>query len=236
MKKYGIIGLWFATILMGLIEPARADFEWRILRKDGGVVMASKLNFGNDFGWITGKIDMVETTLKLTNVQSMVFEKSQDNLISGEIQMIAGIKARLALAYRGIWFDSEFGRGTLPLSDIRSIERSDGALSAAGPAGGMTISGADQVTMKNGDVLAGTIETGAFGLRTSYGDLAIDSKDIASILMEGGGQNIEMVHLRTGEKISGVLTNEVFLLRRGAGGEMTLQKDKIKSMAFKADR
>lgn len=137
MKKYGIIGLWIATILLGLIEPARADYEWRITRHDGGVVMASKLKFGNDIGWMTGKIDMIETTLQLTNVQSMAFDKNQDNLICGEIQMTAGIKARLALAYRGVWFDSEFGRSTLPLSDIRSIERSDGALSAVGGAGAL---------------------------------------------------------------------------------------------------
>lgn len=199
--------------------------------------MVTELKFQNQgIGRLVGMVNSVRTVLDVADIRGFVFEQTRDKSIRGEIFMTSGTTAALVLEVDNISFVSEFGKAVLNLAEVKSLERVGGGPLTGGPAGGSAIPEADLVTMKNGDVLAGTIETGAFGLRTSYGDLAIAAKDIASILMEGGGQNIEMVHLRSGEKISGVLTNEVFLLQRGSGGEMTLQRDKVKSIVFQAER
>jgi len=57
--------------------------------------------------------------------------------------------------------------------------------------------------------------------------------DIRSIDLEGGGHNIETIHLRSGDRISGILKNERLEMKLPIGSSVIFEKDKIKRITFK---
>ena len=91
----------------------------------------------------------------------------------------------------------------------------------------------DQVLMKNGDVLSGRILTTDFTLRTSYGTHSFQTKQIQTINLEGGGQNVDLVLLWIGDELSGVIESAAVKMEMRSGTQVELSKDKIKDIIFK---
>ena len=87
--------------------------------------------------------------------------------------------------------------------------------------------------MKNGDVISGRIVTGTFTLRTSYGTHTFSAKQVQSINLEGAGQNLDLVTLRIGDKLSGVVENVTVRIAMRTGTEVELSKDKMKDILFR---
>ena len=59
---------------------------------------------------------------------------------------------------------------------------------------------ADQIKLKNTDLISGEIVNPNIKLRTSYGSLVLPLHKIASIVFEGGGANVDSVVLRLGTR------------------------------------
>jgi hypothetical protein len=88
----------------------------------------------------------------------------------------------------------------------------------------------DQVILKNGDMISGQVKTRAFSLRAPYGTLSFQTEEIQSIHFEGGGQNTDIVVLRVGDKLSGVIQEKNVTILLRSGGEITFEKDKVKDI------
>ena len=88
----------------------------------------------------------------------------------------------------------------------------------------------DTVLMKNGDVISGKLVNENFTIKTSYASISIKTNDISRIVIEGGGANLDMVTLLTGDRLSGMLENEQIVVRLPAGAEITMERDKIKEI------
>ena len=91
----------------------------------------------------------------------------------------------------------------------------------------------DQIILKNGDIITGSIKNDIFTLRTSYGTLQFEAKKIQNINFEGGGQNIDVVILKIGDKMSGVIQEPDIMVHSSTGAEITLDKEKVKDINFR---
>jgi len=90
----------------------------------------------------------------------------------------------------------------------------------------------DRILLKNGDVISGKLLTEKFTLRTSYASIDFESKLIESIILEGSGQNIEMIVLKTGDKLSGIISPEIIKIKLQGEQEAAIEKDKIKEIVI----
>lgn len=88
----------------------------------------------------------------------------------------------------------------------------------------------DQLLLKNGDTITGKLLTQKFTIKTSYANLSFNIKKIQSILFEGGGQNIDMIMLRDGDKLSGVVGPNAIKIQLEDQQEVEIEKDKIKEI------
>ena len=91
----------------------------------------------------------------------------------------------------------------------------------------------DTVVLRNGDTVTGEVQNDTFAIKTSYASLEFHRDKLAKVDMEGAGANLDIVTLRVGDKISGVLETSVIRLKLVAGQETELDKDKIKTIRFR---
>ncbi len=90
----------------------------------------------------------------------------------------------------------------------------------------------DQILLKNGDTISGQIMTKAFKLRTAYSTLKFRTPQIGYLDFEGAGKTMDVMGLRTGDKLSGVLeVGSINLLMR-SGAEVYLNKEMIRKITF----
>lgn len=91
----------------------------------------------------------------------------------------------------------------------------------------------DRLQMKNGDLISGVIQNESLSIKTSYALLNFTLDKLFSIELEGGGANNDVILVRTGDKISGVLETTKIKVKLTTGGEVELDKDKIKMIRFR---
>jgi hypothetical protein len=91
----------------------------------------------------------------------------------------------------------------------------------------------DRVFLKNGDIISGQILKETFKLRTSYATFKFELPQIAYIDFEGGGKNMDIIVLKVGDKLSGIVEAPVITLQIQPGTEIDLDKQKIKRITFK---
>ena len=126
---------------------------------------------------------------------------------------------------------SKFGDWSMNCWDMTKIEFATTALSNSPKA---TISGeVDQILFKNGDLISGAVKTGTFKLRASYATLNFEGPEISYIAFDGGGQNVDIVSLKIGDKLSGVIETPIVTILIRSGKEINLAKEKIKKITFK---
>ena len=88
----------------------------------------------------------------------------------------------------------------------------------------------DRILLKNGDTISGTLLTEAFTVETSYAKLTFKLSEVASIILEGAGQNVELLVLANGDKLSGQIQPQTIKVRLAGGQDSVIQKDKIKEI------
>ena len=88
----------------------------------------------------------------------------------------------------------------------------------------------DRILLKNGDTISGRLLVQHFTIKTSYADLTFKLEQIESVILEGAGQNVEMLVLRSGDKLSGLVGPESIKVKLAGGQETEIEKDKIKQV------
>lgn len=91
----------------------------------------------------------------------------------------------------------------------------------------------DSIVLKNGDTVTGTVENKNFTLKSSYSEITFATSEIAKIVLEGAGSNVDVVRLRVGDKISGVVQDEKVAIKLVSGTSIEVEKDKIKEINIK---
>ena len=90
----------------------------------------------------------------------------------------------------------------------------------------------DGILLKSFDSVHGQIQTKIFKVRTPYGNLNFETSRIRYISFDGRGKNIDVIALKNGDKLSGVVETESVKLLTNSGIEMNLERDKIKRITF----
>lgn len=80
----------------------------------------------------------------------------------------------------------------------------------------------DQILLKNGEIMSGEVLTEAFQLKTSYANLDLETPIIDFVDFEGGGQNIDVVVLKIGDKLSGMIEEPTIKVKTRTGTEVDL--------------
>jgi len=230
--------LSFMSLAIPILFTTGAAYPdcWEVTSRTGNINIASEIwqHKDGDKNMIECFVNDAYTKLDLKNVSSITLDKSdQTQKVAGEIILTSGTRGAFKINYmNSLNLISQFGKSSIQFHDIKSISRCG---IRSGPPGQPHVATPthDLVIMKNGDILSGQIITRTFNLKSSYADLDIGAPTIEIIDLEGGGQNVDVVQLRSGDRISGVLTNDVIQMRLPIGSEVTLQKDKIKTITFK---
>jgi len=88
----------------------------------------------------------------------------------------------------------------------------------------------DTVILRNGDVISGTIISKELKVQTSYASLSFAIPDIAQVIIEGGGRNVDSLQLHSGDRLSGMIQTATIIIELPTGGKVELEKDKIKEI------
>jgi len=91
----------------------------------------------------------------------------------------------------------------------------------------------DGILLKSFDSVHGQIQTKIFKVRTPYGNLNFETSRIRYISFDGRGKNIDVIALKNGDKLSGVVETESVKLLTRSGKEVNLDSEKIKRITFK---
>lgn len=94
----------------------------------------------------------------------------------------------------------------------------------------------DAMILKNGDAVTGTIENERFTVKASYGDMVFETDTIAKIVLEGAGNNIDVIRLKVGDKISGVVQDAKIKIKLVSGGTVEIEKDKVKEIQIRRSK
>jgi len=94
----------------------------------------------------------------------------------------------------------------------------------------------DAMTLRNGDVVTGTIENEKFTVKASYGDIVFETNTMAKIVFEGEGNNTDVVRLRVGDKVSGVVQDAKIKIKLVSGEAVEIDKDRVKEVQIRKSR
>ena len=87
--------------------------------------------------------------------------------------------------------------------------------------------------MKSGDKLTGTVQNQNFRIQTSYAQLEFPASDIATIIYEGGANNIERIVVLNGDVFSGFILDAGVTVKLDAGPVIKIRKEKISKLGFR---
>ena len=91
----------------------------------------------------------------------------------------------------------------------------------------------DQVILKNGDIITGIVTREVVQLKTSYATLFFEMPKIGFIHFDGSDQELDIVILKMGDKLSGMLEIPNIKVKMRSGAEVDLDTQKIRSITFR---
>ena len=91
----------------------------------------------------------------------------------------------------------------------------------------------EALLLKSGDKLTGTVQNEKFRIQTSYAQLEFPASDIATIIYEGGANNIERIVVLNGDVFSGFILDAEVTVKLDAGPVITIRKEKISKLGFR---
>lgn len=91
----------------------------------------------------------------------------------------------------------------------------------------------DVITLRNGDMLSGTVTDKSVTIKTSSGSLTFAIKELGRLSVEGAGDNVDVVRLKIGDKLSGSIQNDTIKVKLVGGNEIELPKDKIRDIQMR---
>lgn len=169
-------------------------------------------------------------TLLFQEIKAIKYLNPGSHTYHVDVTFNSGKKERLVLMPDVFHGKSEFGEWSMHSEKAVKIEFNPPPVSDA-KAEAEYIN-FDQILLKNGDTISGQIMTKAFKLRTSYSTLKFRTPQIGYLDFEGAGKSKDVMGLRTGDKLSGVLeVGSINLLMR-SGAEVYLNKEMIRKITF----
>ena len=169
-------------------------------------------------------------TLLFQEVRTIKYLNPGSHTYHVEVTFNSGKKERLVLRPDVFHGKSEFGEWSMHSEKAVKIEFNPPPVSDAKPEAEYI--NFDQIILKNGDAISGQIMTKAFKLRTPYSTLKFRTSQIGYLDFEGAGKTRDVMGLRTGDKLSGVLeVGSINLLMR-SGTEVYLNKEMIRKITF----
>lgn len=94
----------------------------------------------------------------------------------------------------------------------------------------------DVVILRNGDRISGAIQNETFTVETSYAKLPFEVGKIAGIIFQGQGNKLDVIALKVGDTVSGILHDPMISIKMVSGNIAEVQKNKIKEIRFEAIR
>jgi len=169
-------------------------------------------------------------TLLFQEVRTIKYLNPGSHTYHVEVTFNSGKKEKLVLMPDVFHGKSEFGEWSMHSEKAVKIEFNPPLVSDAKPEAEYI--NFDQILLKNGDAISGQIMTKAFKLRTPYSTLKFRTSQIGYLDFEGAGKTRDVMGLRTGDKLSGVLeVGSINLLMR-SGTEVYLNKEMIRKITF----
>ena len=232
MKHFFAVLITFFGIGVFSVQAAEC---WKIVSVKDEISVAKEIYFKFDRAgkpFIYGLINGASTTIFTNNLLAVELTGNENKYMTGILELTSGTKGSYKVYQdENLYFVTEFGKSSLSIKNVKYIGRCQA--SSLNKRNSNLPKKTDSVLMKNGDVLSGLILTAEFILKSSYADLTIKTADIRRIQLEGGGQNIEIIELRSGDRISGLIKNEHIEIKLPIGPALALEKDKIKLITFK---
>ena len=169
-------------------------------------------------------------TLLFQEVMTIKYLNPGSHTYHVEVTFNSGKKEKLVLMPDVFHGKSELGEWSMHSEKAVKIEFNPPPVSDAKPEAEYI--NFDQILLKNGDAISGQIMTKAFKLRTPYSTLKFRTSQIGYLDFEGAGKTRDVMGLRTGDKLSGVLeVGSINLLMR-SGTEVYLNKEMIRKITF----
>ena len=91
----------------------------------------------------------------------------------------------------------------------------------------------DILLLKSGDKLTGSVQNSTLRLQTSYAQLEFPLPDIATLIYEGGANNIERIVVLNGDVFSGFILDPEITVVLEAGPTAKIRKEKISTLGFR---
>lgn len=243
MIKKGFIAL----VLVGLlIVPALSVakeheiYTMEVWPKDNKPIVLKNFCFEHEK---EGKFTSVEwrhssITLTIADIKEIVFHSksyrfsgSTHYSVSHDVLFRDGTKDHFKIDTGLLCGDSHYGRIKLQPHNVIKVVFLDASHGSKTTTNIFTKS--DQMILKNGDIITGEVSTETFKLKTSYGELEFKAADIKTINLEGGSNNVDVITLRVGDKLSGVIQNDKIRVKMSSGATIDLDRDKVKDILFK---
>ena len=169
-------------------------------------------------------------TLLFQKIKTIKYLNPGSNTYHVEVTFNSGKKERLVLRPDVFHGNSEFGEWSMHSEKAVKIEFNPPPVSNAEAE--TEYINFDQILLKNGDTISGQIMTKAFKLRTAYSTLKFRTPQIGYLDFEGTGKSKDIMGLRTGDKLSGVLEVGPINLLMRSGAEVYLNKEMIRKITF----
>jgi hypothetical protein len=90
----------------------------------------------------------------------------------------------------------------------------------------------DKVFLRNGDRLSGHVKTEAFTLHAPYGTFTLETSRISSIDFDAKGENVDVVMLKIGDRLSGALEEKPVTFVMSSGEEVQFEAKTIDKITF----
>jgi hypothetical protein len=91
----------------------------------------------------------------------------------------------------------------------------------------------DKVFLRSGDRLSGHVKTEAFTLRAPYGTFTLETSRISSIDFDAKGENVDVVLLKIGDRLSGALEERFIKFVMSSGEEVNFNSETIDKITFR---
>ena len=91
----------------------------------------------------------------------------------------------------------------------------------------------DVISLKNDDVISGTIVTPKINFESSVGKFEFPVEKIEKISFEGSGSKVDTIALRTGDKLSGQIQNDAIKINLASGQTADIDRDKIREIRLR---
>ncbi|MEE8343531.1 MAG: hypothetical protein V3R51_06975, partial [Gammaproteobacteria bacterium] len=201
---------------------------------------------------LLGATNGEELVVPVANLRSILFQPAQSTWFArlGGVKMTATLefldgKTDSFVTDSKLFVQKQSGEEKIPVGNLRSIVRCgpgtqipviDTGLDrpVQRPVSGVSSTGspADRVKLNNGDILSGEVITETFHWTAPYAELRFHGWQIRSISQPEQGVSQGLLELRSGDRISGVLTDPFIEIRLRDGQRVQVPSQQLRSIEF----